>query len=103
MRLRYVNISDHNDSMQSLKAKIQAADERNEELASAVPETTRPLLRQIEALQAIHNERTRVWEESEKSLNARLNEAEYRAQLALERERSATDQLNQLVLTLLVF
>lgn len=71
---------------------------RNEELASTVPETTRPLLRQIEALQASNSERVKVWEELEKNLTSRLNEAEIRAQQAVEKERAAISQLNETTL-----
>eukprot|EP01114_Cavostelium_apophysatum_P020405 TRINITY_DN6826_c0_g1_i2.p1 TRINITY_DN6826_c0_g1~~TRINITY_DN6826_c0_g1_i2.p1 ORF type:complete len:969 (+),score=291.98 TRINITY_DN6826_c0_g1_i2:74-2980(+) len=83
--------------IQNLKAKIQASEGRNEEIVSSVPEATRPLLRQIEILQASNAERIKVWEEVERSLTNRLNEAEERGQQAIERERNAVAQMNELV------
>jgi DNA repair exonuclease SbcCD ATPase subunit len=80
-----------------LKARLEIAESRNEEIAASVPETTRPLLRQIEALQSSNSERLRVWEELEKSLTSRLREAEDRAQEYIERERQALAQLNETV------
>mmetsp|Transcript_4216 Transcript_4216/g.5903 ORF Transcript_4216/g.5903 Transcript_4216/m.5903 type:complete len:775 (-) Transcript_4216:562-2886(-) len=92
-----------NKEIQSLKLRLQAAESRNEELASTVPETTRPLLRQIEALQASNSERVKVWEELEKNLTSRLSEAEIRAQQAVEKERAATAQLNEITLRMKTF
>lgn len=86
-----------NNEIQSLKNRIEAAEGRNEEIVNTVPEATRPLLRQIEYLQASNSERIKVWEELERNLTTRLNDAEIRLQDALDRERSATSQLNDLV------
>ena len=67
------------------------------------------MLRQIEVLQvspiaildhifqASNTERMKVWEELERSLTVRLNEAETRAQKATERERNAVAQMNEAV------
>ena len=82
---------------QSLKLRLQSAESRNEELASTVPETTRPLLRQIEALQASNAERVKVWEELEKNLTSRLNDAEIRTQQAIEKERISISHFNDTV------
>ena len=57
----------------------QAAEERHEELASALPEATRPLLRQIEAMQASAAANSQAWATVEYSLEERLNAAEARA------------------------
>jgi len=84
--------------IQNLKAKIQASQGRNEEIVSSVPEATRPLLRQIEIMQSSNTERMRVWEELEKSLTQRLNDAEERAQNSVEKERSASSQLSELAM-----
>lgn len=87
-----------NKEIQSLKLRLQSAESRNEELASTVPETTRPLLRQIEALQASNAERVKVWEELEKNLTSRLNDAEIRTQQAIEKERISISHFNDTVL-----
>lgn len=57
----------------------QAAEERHEELASALPEATRPLLRQIEAMQASAAANSQAWATVEHSLEERLSAAEARA------------------------
>lgn len=57
----------------------QAAEERHEELASALPEATRPLLRQIEAMQASAAANAQAWATVEHSLEERLSAAEARA------------------------
>ena len=57
----------------------QAAEARHEELASAMPEATRPLLRQIEAMQAFAAAHSQAWAAAERSLNERLSAAEAQA------------------------
>ena len=57
----------------------QAAEARHEELASAMPEATRPLLRQIEAMQAAATAHSQAWAAAERSLNDRLSAAEAQA------------------------
>ncbi len=91
-------LSTTNLTRQSLKARLQAAEARNEELASAVPEATRPLLRQIEALQASNAEKAKIWEEIERTLTLRINDADLQAQQSIEREREALDKYNETVL-----
>ena len=57
----------------------QAAEERHEELVSALPEATRPLLRQIEAMHASAAANSQAWATVEHSLEERLSAAEARA------------------------
>ena len=54
----------------------QAAEARHEELASALPDATRPLLRQIEAMQAAAAAHAQAWVAAERSLHNRLSAAE---------------------------
>jgi chromosome segregation ATPase len=82
--------------LQQLKARLAAAESRNEELAQAVPEATRPLLRQIEHLQASNGQRSKLWEELECNLTQRLHEAEERYQRAVDREREMKEEVGQL-------
>lgn len=80
-----------------MKEKIHFTESRSEELANTVPEATRPLLRQIESLQASANERQRIWEELEKNLTERCLEAETKAHEASEKEMRLSSELNTLV------
>lgn len=57
----------------------QAAEARHEDLASALPEATRPLLRQIEAMQASQAAHSQAWAAAEHSLHERLSSAEAQA------------------------
>ncbi|CAJ2654917.1 unnamed protein product [Trifolium pratense] len=61
-----------------------ASERRCEELITQVPESTRPLLRQIEAMQETNARRAEAW----------AAEAEAKAATAEERERSVNDRLS---------
>lgn len=54
----------------------QAAEKRNEEIMQSIPDSTRPLLRQIEALQALLDSKNRSSEALERDLRANLAEEE---------------------------
>ncbi|XP_012511224.1 PREDICTED: TATA element modulatory factor [Propithecus coquereli] len=55
-----------------LQQRLQEAENRNQELSQSVSSTTRPLLRQIENLQATLGSQTSSWEKLEKNLSDRL-------------------------------
>ncbi|KXZ57009.1 hypothetical protein GPECTOR_1g911 [Gonium pectorale] len=76
-----------------LERRCQAAELRHQDLASKVPEATRPLLRQIEAMQAAVEAQADAWAGAEASLQARIGDAEARAASAAERERLAVDKM----------
>lgn len=57
-----------------LKQRIQEAETRNQELSQSVTSATRPLLRQIENLQATLGAQTASWEKLEKNISDRLGE-----------------------------
>ncbi len=83
---------------QEWQLRCQEADRRNEDLATAVPEATRPLLRQIAAQQQAMNGLKEACAAAEASLRERVREAE--TQLAQARaERSVAvervDRLSQ--------
>eukprot|EP00898_Chlorokybus_atmophyticus_P006683 jgi/Chlat1/7015/Chrsp56S06690 len=78
-----------------MEKRCQAAEARHEELMSRVPDATRPLLRQIEALQESTSVRAQAWEIAERSLTCRLQDAESKAGVAAERERQAQERLSQ--------
>lgn len=52
--------------------RLQEAETRNQELSQSVTSATRPLLRQIENLQASLGGQTASWEKLEKSISDRL-------------------------------
>ncbi|CAH8378874.1 unnamed protein product [Eruca vesicaria subsp. sativa] len=81
--------------IEDLQRRYQASERRCEELITQVPESTRPLLRQIEAMQETTARRAEAWAAVERTLNARLQEAETKAATAEERERSANERLSQ--------
>ncbi|XP_073525326.1 uncharacterized protein [Phyllobates terribilis] len=81
--------------MEDLQRRYQASERRCEELITQVPESTRPLLRQIEAMKETSDRRAEVWASVERTLNFRLQEAEAKAASAEERERSINERLSQ--------
>ncbi|KAK9923384.1 hypothetical protein M0R45_031806 [Rubus argutus] len=81
--------------VEDLQKRYQASERRCEELITQVPESTRPLLRQIEAMQETTSRRAEAWAAVERSLNSRLQEAEAKAAGAEERERSVNERLSQ--------
>lgn len=76
-----------------LQQRLQEAENRNQELSQSVSSTTRPLLRQIENLQATLGSQTSSWETLEKNLSDRLGESQTLLAAAVERERAATEEL----------
>ncbi|XP_008825360.1 TATA element modulatory factor isoform X2 [Nannospalax galili] len=76
-----------------LQQRLQEAENRNQELSQSVSSTTRPLLRQIENLQATLGSQTSSWEKLEKTLSDRLGESQTSLAAAVERERAATEEL----------
>ncbi|XP_006865697.1 PREDICTED: TATA element modulatory factor [Chrysochloris asiatica] len=76
-----------------LQQRLQEAENRNQELSQNVSSTTRPLLRQIENLQATLGSQTSSWEKLEKNLSDRLGESQSLLAAAVERERAATEEL----------
>ncbi|GAV64459.1 TMF_TATA_bd domain-containing protein/TMF_DNA_bd domain-containing protein [Cephalotus follicularis] len=81
--------------IEDLQKRYQASERRCEELITQVPESTRPLLRQIEAMQETNARRAEAWAAVERSLNSRLQEAEAKSAAAEERERSVNERLSQ--------
>ncbi|XP_072797775.1 TATA element modulatory factor [Vicugna pacos] len=76
-----------------LQQRLQEAENRNQELSQSVSSTTRPLLRQIENLQATLGSQTSSWEKLEKNLSDRLGESQTLLAAAVERERATTEEL----------
>ncbi|KAG1346719.1 golgin candidate 5 [Cocos nucifera] len=78
-----------------LQKRYQASELRYNELITQVPESTRPLLRQIEAMQETTARRVEAWAGVERALNSRLQEAEAKTAAAEERERALNERLSQ--------
>ncbi|KAJ7998975.1 hypothetical protein DPEC_G00210570 [Dallia pectoralis] len=81
------------EEISDLQQRLQGAENRNQELSQSVTSATRPLLRQIENLQASLVGQTASWEKLEKSISDRLVEAQAQLAVAVEKERAATEEL----------
>ena len=81
---------------EDLLFKLQESETRFESLNSSMSASTRPLLRQIEALQASLSEIQNNSERAEKSLTDRLNSNSVQLAAAQERERTAAEQYRQI-------
>lgn len=79
-------------SISQLQQQVQEAESRNQEISQHISSATRPLLRQIENLQATFSVQSASWEKIEKSLTDRLTEAQTQATLLSERERSLQEK-----------
>ncbi|XP_071964350.1 TATA element modulatory factor-like [Antedon mediterranea] len=74
-----------------LQQCMQEGEDRNQELSQNVSAATKPLLRQIENLQATFNAQSNTWEQVEKSLTERLMECQSQLAVATEKERLAAE------------
>ncbi|TNN41437.1 TATA element modulatory factor [Liparis tanakae] len=81
------------EEIKELQQRLQEADTRNQELSQSVTAATRPLLRQIENLQASLGGQTASWEKLEENISDRLADAQAQLAVAVEKERSATEDL----------
>ncbi|KAL6464362.1 hypothetical protein MHYP_G00266790 [Metynnis hypsauchen] len=82
------------EEISELQQRLQEAETRNQELSQSVTSATRPLLRQIENLQATLGAQTASWEKLEKNISDRLAEAQAQLAVAVEKERSAIEELH---------
>uniref|UniRef100_A0A8C7ZP95 TATA element modulatory factor 1 n=1 Tax=Oryzias sinensis TaxID=183150 RepID=A0A8C7ZP95_9TELE len=81
------------EEISELQQRLQEAENRNQELSQSVTSATRPLLRQIENLQGTLGAQTASWEKIEKNISDRLVDAQAQLAVAVEKERSATEEL----------
>ena len=75
--------------------RAQQAEQRHEELASRMPESTRPLLRQIEAMQDQLNSQAESWAAIEVSLQNRVSAADSKAAEAAVKLKAMSEKLSQ--------
>ncbi|CDF35339.1 unnamed protein product [Chondrus crispus] len=80
-----------------LRKRAEQLEARNEELAAALPDATRPLLRQVEALQAAASERVRAKSAVDRSQLERLRAAEAAVATATAREKAGEDRIGNLM------
>ncbi|XP_078270650.1 TATA element modulatory factor isoform X2 [Rhinoraja longicauda] len=76
-----------------LQQRLQEAENRNQELSQSVTSASRPLLRQIENLQATLVAQSASWEKLEKNLSNRLADGQAQLAAALEKERAVSEEL----------
>ncbi|KAJ0068827.1 hypothetical protein NL108_012063, partial [Boleophthalmus pectinirostris] len=81
------------EEISELQQRLQEAETRNQELSQSVTSATRPLLRQIENLQASLGGQTASWEKLEKNISDRLADAQAQLAVAVEKERAASEEL----------
>ncbi|XP_077059224.1 TATA element modulatory factor isoform X3 [Siphateles boraxobius] len=81
------------EEISELQQRLQEAESRNQELSQSVTSASRPLLRQIENLQATLGAQTASWEKLEKNISDRLADAQAQLGVSIEKERSATEEL----------
>nr|KAJ3422261.1 hypothetical protein HK105_000470 [Polyrhizophydium stewartii] len=84
------------EEIQAMQMRLQAAESRNEDLSVLGQDTTKPLMRQIDLLQAQHSKALKDWEAAERSLTKRLYDAEAERSAALENERLLKERLSEL-------
>jgi len=80
-----------------LRKRSQQLELRNEELSAAVPDATRPLLRQLEQLQAESNERSSRAAVAERAQGEKLREIELQNAAAVDREKAADSRISALM------
>ncbi|KAK7119568.1 hypothetical protein R3I94_021407 [Phoxinus phoxinus] len=81
------------EEISELQQRLQEAESRNQELSQSVTSASRPLLRQIENLQATLGAQTASWEKLEKNISDRLADAQAQLAVSIQKERSATEEL----------
>jgi len=82
----------YRQEIEQLRLRLEQSDTRHEDLAESVGLATKPLLRQIETLQANLREASSVQETVEQSLSERLKQATTSLANAQERERELQEQ-----------
>ena len=79
-------------------SKLQKSESRHEDLSSLGQEATKPLLRQIESLQAQYNSSLKDWEALEKSMAERVKDSELSRSQSVENARILKDENQKLLI-----
>ncbi|KAB0796119.1 hypothetical protein PPYR_10180 [Photinus pyralis] len=75
-----------------LLRRLEDAERRNEELTHSGLDVTKPIIRQLEALQATHNSKLMAFEKVEQSLCLKINEMQSKLQSTADAERAAREE-----------
>ncbi|KAF5305636.1 hypothetical protein FQR65_LT07717 [Abscondita terminalis] len=75
-----------------LLRRLEDAERRNEELAQSVSDVSKPIVRQLEALQSTHNSKLATFEKIEQKLILKINEIQSKYQSASDSERSLREE-----------
>ncbi|KAJ3083198.1 hypothetical protein HK102_001191, partial [Quaeritorhiza haematococci] len=84
------------NEISALQARLQAAEERNQDLSSMSQENTGPLLRQIEELQTHHATALKSWENIEQSLTIRLHAAEEERTVFMRKDEESNTKISEM-------
>ncbi|XP_060071462.1 TATA element modulatory factor-like isoform X2 [Ylistrum balloti] len=76
-----------------LQMHLQEDEARNQDVTQTVTTATRPLLRQIENLQTTYAAQSSSWEKLEKTLTDRIVDIQTQLTIAVEKERSASENV----------
>ncbi len=79
------------EDLRDAEQRLQESDARHEELAQRLPESTRPLLRQIETMRAQESERAEAWSGAECAMLARVAAAEEATEVATAAQLAAEE------------
>ncbi|GJQ70822.1 hypothetical protein Trydic_g749 [Trypoxylus dichotomus] len=71
--------------------RLEDAERRNEELAQATMEVSKPLVRQLESLQATYNMKVASFEQIEQGMQSKINDLQNRLQTLTDLERTARE------------
>ncbi|KAJ3070490.1 TATA element modulatory factor 1 [Podochytrium sp. JEL0797] len=82
--------------IQSLHTRLQAADSRQEDLFAEARSADRPLIRQIESMQAQQLVAQQNWDQIEISLSTRLQQAERERFESIEKEKTSVERYEEL-------
>lgn len=75
-----------------LLRRLENAERRNEDLTQSGLDVTKPIIRQLEALQATHNAKLVAFEQVEQSLCLKINEMQSKLQSTADAERAAREE-----------
>ncbi|CAG9838883.1 unnamed protein product [Diabrotica balteata] len=84
------------EDINKLMRKLEEAETRNEELSQSVSEVSKPLIRQLESLQATHSMKLAAFEKVEEELTLKITELQTKLQTSSSSERVIKDECVQL-------
>ncbi|CAH0546904.1 unnamed protein product [Brassicogethes aeneus] len=79
-----------------LLQRLEEAEARNEELSQSILEVSKPLVRQLESLQATHNSKVTSFESLEQQYTIKISELQTKLQATVKTEKLAKEECNGL-------